>query len=78
MGLLAKDFLEILNLKVTPVKGRQLQNAMLEGAFDYKSWLGQLGLSMTGLVPNARAVDKDETRVNHCWRFVRRCDSYPG
>ncbi|CAL1144838.1 unnamed protein product [Cladocopium goreaui] len=68
------DFLKILDTKVSPVKGRELKNGMLEGTWDYKTWVEQLGLQISGLVPNARAVGGDEHRVNHSWRFIRRCD----
>lgn len=47
---------------------------MLDGSFDFKSYYEQLGIQVSGLVPNARAKDGDETRVNHSWRFMRRCD----
>ena len=72
---MAKDFLKILDTKVSPVKGRELKNGMLEGTWDYKTWVEQLGLQISGLVPNARAVGGDEHRVNHSWRFIRRCDT---
>ncbi|CAL1156826.1 unnamed protein product [Cladocopium goreaui] len=69
-----EDFLKILDTKVSPVKGRELKNGMLEGTWDYKTWVEQLGLQISGLVPNARAVGGDEHRVNHSWRFIRRCE----
>ena len=66
--------MEVLRNKVTPCKGRELVVTMLDASFDYKGRFDSYGLKMTGLVPNARAVGSDETRVNHMWRFVRRCD----
>ena len=70
-----KDFLNILNDQVKPSKGRALRNAMLMGSFDYKQHYDQYNLQVSGLVPNARAKNGDETRVNHCWRFLRRGDT---
>ena len=69
-----KDFLKILDAQITPSKGRILKNAMLDGSFDFKSYYQQLSIQISGLVPNARAKDGDETRVNHSWRFMRRSD----
>lgn len=72
-----KDFLKILDAQITPSKGRILKNAMLDGSFDFKSHFDQLGIQISGLVPNARAKDGDETRVNHSWRFMCRRDPWP-
>ncbi|CAL1166136.1 unnamed protein product [Cladocopium goreaui] len=69
-----EDFLKILDTKVSPVKGREMINMMLPGTWNYKLWLDQLGVQISGLTPNARARNGDELRVNHSWRFIRRCD----
>ena len=71
----AKDFLKILDAQINPSRGRVLKNAMLHGSLDFKGFYHQYGLNISGLVPNARAKTGDETRANHSWRFVRRCDS---
>lgn len=54
--LVAQDFVQILMNKVTPCKGREMRVEMMPGCLDYKSLFDKYGLSMTGLVPNARAV----------------------
>ena len=65
----------MLKNKVTPCKGREMVVDILEASFDHKCLYESYGLKMHGLVPNARAVGVDETRVNHMWRFVRRMKS---
>lgn len=72
----AQDFLKILDAQIKPSRGRELKNDMLSGSLDFKTYYEQLGIQVSGLVPNARAKTGDETRVNHSWRFVRRCESY--
>ena len=72
----AQDFLKILDTQIKPSRGRVLKNDMLTGSLDFKTYYDQLGIQLSGLVPNARAKTGDETRVNHSWRFVRRCESY--
>ncbi len=71
LRLLTKDFLRILEAKVSPSKNRVLKCAILDGILDYKSYFEQLNLSMSGLVPNAKGGEHD---VNHSWRFVTRAD----
>ena len=72
----AEDFLKILDTKVSPVKGREMINMMLPGTWNYKLWLDQLGVQISGLTPNARARNGDELRVNHSWRFIRRSETW--
>lgn len=70
----AKDFLKILDSQIRPSRGRVLKNCMLTGSLDFKGYFDSYNLQVSGLVPNARAKTGDETRVNHSWRFIRRCD----
>ncbi|CAL1154596.1 unnamed protein product [Cladocopium goreaui] len=54
-----EDFLKILDTKVSPVKGRELKNGMLEGTWDYKTWVEQLGLQISGLELSYTPCDHD-------------------
>lgn len=71
-----QDFLKVLDTQFKPSKGRELRNCMLHGSLDFKGYFEQYNLQVSGLVPNARAKEGDETRVNHSWRFIRRCDPW--
>jgi len=75
-SIYAQDFLKILDAQIRPSRGRELKNGMMHGSLDFKTFFDQFGIQVSGLVPNARAKTGDETRVNHSWRFVRRCESY--
>lgn len=68
-----EDFEDIIKARITPSRGRVMRTEILDGALDFKKYYEQLGLNISGLVPNPRG---DEHHVNHCWRFVRRCDSW--
>ena len=59
---------------VTPARKRTLHAEVLEGSLNWKKYYEQYGVHMSGLVPNPHR--KAEQEVCHCWRFIRRADSW--
>ena len=58
-----------------PVRGRGLAVRLVSASYDFTAWFGDLGIQVSGLVPNPRG----ECRNLHCchsWRFVRRSDTW--
>ena len=45
------------------------------GSHDFKIFLNELKVTVSGLVPNPRAALDCQTQTCHCWRFVRRAES---
>lgn len=64
-----QDFLDLIQEKVKPTQGRELQTQLIDAVYDWSSWFGTLGIQISGITStHARS------EVNHCWRFVRRGD----
>ena len=63
---------QVIQKKVTPVRGRALITHVLKETYDFKGWFADnLNLHVAGLTPNPQGK---ELHVNHCWRQVRRMD----
>lgn len=67
-----EDFVNAIKKLVTPTRGRKLIVEVLTGALNFKVYLENLDVVVTGLTPNPRAYD---FQTSHCWRFVRRMES---
>ena len=52
---------------VTPCGGRELSVEILQGTYDFKSWLPKLDVHIVGL-----ASTRLELMANHVWRIVSR------
>ena len=70
----SQDFVEAIKRLVTPSRGRKLIVEVLTGALNFKVYLENLDVVITGLTPNPRGA-QPQMHTNHCWRFVRRMDS---
>lgn len=66
--------MEAIKRLVTPSRGRKLIVEVLTGALNFKVYLENLDVVITGLTPNPRGA-QPQMHTNHCWRFVRRMDS---
>jgi hypothetical protein len=71
-----QDFATVIVEKVMPARKRHLHVEILSGSFNFKGWVEQVPVNLSGLTPNVRARGEDESHVNHCWRFVRRCETW--
>eukprot|EP00969_Alexandrium_andersonii_P351845 15436344-Alexandrium_andersonii.AAC.1 len=65
----SEAFIKTVQNLVSPGTGRALLVEKMDYAYDWTSWFGNLGITMSGLVPSSK-----EHSVNHDWRFVRRSD----
>ena len=69
-----EDFVEAIRRLVKPTRNRKLIVEVLTGSLNFKMYLEELDVVITGLVPNPKA---GQMQTNHCWRFVRRMESQP-
>lgn len=67
-----KDFVRIIYEKVKPSRKRELRAEILTGSLNWKAYYDQYDIYMKGLVPKANSG----MSVNHCWRFIRRSESW--
>ena len=65
--------MEAIKRLVVPTRNRKLIVEVLTGALNFKVYLEDLEVVVTGLVPNPRA---GQMQTSHCWRFVRRMESW--
>ena len=56
-----------LEKHVIPTEGRKLHVEIVDAAMDFQKLFADLKLDIHGLASTAQ-----ESRVNHCWRVVRR------
>ncbi len=61
--------------KIKPPRNRESIVKILDGNWDFKAWVEQLPIRVSGLVPNPQAAD-DQMQVAHSWRFIRRSVRY--
>ena len=64
-----EEFAAWIRAHVKPVGTRQLHVEVLEGTYDFQTWLHGLDVHMCGLAPTHWEPD-----VNHSWRFICRGD----
>ena len=67
-----EDFVKVILENVKPVRGRKLFAEVLPGSLDFKSYVSQLRVEVAGLTHTAF----DAADATHCWRFIRRSETY--